>query len=297
MPSIKSKTIGGSTYHYLEHSYRVEGKVRKLQKYLGRDLPKDLDSLVVEFMKEADGERWYGTFDRIMEIYAKEQRRIPEIVAGKVAEDFAIRFTYNTNRIEGSTLTLGETTGLLKDGISPANRSLADVQEALAHWEVLAEALAHERDLSLRLILHWHRRLFERTKGDIAGRVRTYQVIITGSDHMPPPASKLEALLGEFFAWYRSARGELHPVELAALTHLKLVSIHPFGDGNGRLTRLVMNFVLHRLGYPMFIVPYRERKAYYHALERSQTTGEDRPFLLWMYRAYVKEHSRYAGER
>ncbi|MGI0089101.1 MAG: Fic family protein, partial [Nitrosopumilaceae archaeon] len=85
----------------------------------------------------------------------------------------------------------------------------------------------------------------------------------------------------------------LHPVELAALAHLKFVTIHPFGDGNGRITRLIMNFILNRKKYPLLDIPYEGRNSYYNALERSQIKKEDRIFLQWLAKKYIKEYKRY----
>ena len=86
---------------------------------------------------------------------------------------------------------------------------------------------------------------------------------------------------------------KIHPVELAALAHLKFVTIHPFADGNGRISRLIMNFILNQKGYPMFDIPYEARNSYYNALERSQVKKEDRIFLQWLVKKYIKEYRRY----
>ena len=101
------------------------------------------------------------------------------------------------------------------------------------------------------------------------------------------------ALVGLFFEWHEANRKVLHPVELAALVHLKFVTIHPFGDGNGRISRLMMNHVLHRSGYPMMDIEYRGRRLYYGALKRSQTGAADWPFLRWFVGRYLRTHFRY----
>jgi len=88
----------------------------------------------------------------------------------------------------------------------------------------------------------------------------------------------------------------MHAVELAALVHLKLVTIHPFADGNGRISRLMMNFVLNKHGFPMLNIPYEKRAGYYGALERSQTKKEDSIFLQWLFKRYLKEHSKFLKE-
>ena len=99
-------------------------------------------------------------------------------------------------------------------------------------------------------------------------------------------------MIKDFFEWYEANSETLSPVELAALVHLRFVTIHPFGDGNGRISRLMMNHVLYRAGYPMTDIEYRDRRSYYNALERSQT-GDDLPFLRWFMKRYIRVHERY----
>ncbi len=169
---------------------------------------------------------------------------------------FAIRFTYDTPRIEGSKLTLRETADLLERGTTPRAKPLEDVKEAEAHKELFYEILAYKKDLSLSTILYWHKKLFQATKPDIAGRLRRHQVAISGSKFVPPFPAEVYPLLMEFFRWYAKNKNRLHPVELAAFVHLKFVTTHPFADGNGRISRLLMNFILNRHGYPMLNVPY-----------------------------------------
>ena len=105
----------------------------------------------------------------------------------------------------------------------------------------------------------------------------------------------MESMLGNFFAWYRAAEQDTNPVELAALCHLKFVTIHPFGDGNGRISRLLMNFILKRNGYPLLNIHYINRRGYYTALERSQMKDDESIFLRWFFKKYVAENKTYLG--
>ena len=99
--------------------------------------------------------------------------------------------------------------------------------------------------------------------------------------------------MNEFFAWYNRAKASLNPVELAALVHFKFVTIHPFSDGNGRVSRLMMNYVLNRHGHPMLNVEYSGRLAYYRALERSQLSKDGRAFTRWFFRRYIRGNRRF----
>ncbi|HET6458709.1 MAG TPA: Fic family protein, partial [Nitrosopumilaceae archaeon] len=189
--------------------------------------------------------------------------------------------------------TRRETADLLERGIAPKNKPMRDVQEAEAHRDLFLEILKSKKDLSLHEIMKWHWKLFNKTKQDIAGKLRTYQVGIGDSKFMPPSQVEVCPMLTEFFQWYNKNKNKLHPVELAALAHLKFVTIHPFGDGNGRISRLIMNFILNRKNYPMLDIQYEGRNSYYNALERSQVKKEGRIFLQWCVKKYIKEHKRY----
>ncbi len=293
MAVIGKKTVGKQTYYYLEHSFREKGRVEKKEKYLGKTLPQNIEELKQEFISEIYREKWFGLFDRIKEEYMAQETKLPPSAQEKELENFAIKFTYDTNRIEGSTLTFRETSFLLEKGITPNAKPLLDVKEAETHKNVFYESLDCKKDLSLDLILFFHKKLFDETKKDIAGKIRQNQATIAGSKFIPPFPAEIYPLLMDFFKWYRKNKDKMHPVELAALVHLKLVTIHPFTDGNGRISRLMMNFVLNRHGFPMLNIPYEKRAGYYRALERSQIKKDEMIFLQWFFKRYFKEYSRY----
>jgi Fic family protein len=293
MVSIKKKIINGNTYYYLEQSYRRNGKIDKKEKYLGTTLPKKIDQVKQDFLTEFYQETWFNRFDIIKAQSIKEKRKIPLSIEKKENEDFAITFIYNTNRIEGSTITLRETLDLLERGISPSHRPLEDIKETEAHKKVFTDMLSYKKELTLSAVLHWHKELFQDTKPDAAGKIRQYHVGISGSKFIPPYPIELDLLLHEFFDWYHRNKKTHHPVQLAGLVHLKFVTIHPFGDGNGRISRLLMNYVLNKNGFPMLIIPYSQRKSHYTALERSQLKKDEDIFVLWFFKRYLKEYKRY----
>lgn len=293
MVSVKKKIINGNTYYYLEQSFRKNGKVHKKEKYLGSTLPKNIDQLKEEFLREFYQETWFNRFDTIKEQFIKEKRKIPSSLEKKEAEHFATTFTYNTNRIEGSTITLRETADLLERGISPSQRPMKDIKETEAHQQVFYEMLKYNKEITLSTVLYWHKQLFQDTKPDTAGKIRQHQVGISGSKFLPPYPIELDHLLRDLFDWYYENKKAIHPVHLAGLVHLKFVTIHPFGDGNGRISRLLMNYVLNKNGYPMLIIPYSQRKSYYTALERSQLKKDENVFILWFFKRYLKEYKHY----
>jgi len=293
MATIRKRKINKKEYYYLEHSIKNKGKVEKREKYLGKTIPKNIGELKAEFMHEIYKENWFKDLGEIRKNFTKEHQRMPEAGKKKYAENFMVKFTYNTNRIEGSTLTLRETADLLEDGITPANKSAEDVKETEAHKKVFYQMFAYKGDLTLQKVLEWHKELLGGTKPEIAGKIRSHQVAITGAKVELPLPVELEFLLRGFFKWYHKNKGKTQPVELAALVHLKFVSIHPFTDGNGRISRLMMNFVLHKHKYPMLNIPYKNRSAYYTALERSQTKKIAHSFIRFVIKSYLKMYRKY----
>lgn len=293
MVRIRRRTIKNQVYYYLEHSIREKGRVQKKEKYIGKKVPKDIEKIKRDFLFEIYRDRWFSLFEKIKTNYFKEVMKTPKFAKEKEMETFAIRFTYDTQRIEGSTLSLRETADLLERGITPRTKPLQDVKEAEAHKKIFYDMLGYRKDLSLQIILHWHKRLFELTKPDVAGNIRQHQVAISGSRFIPPFPAEIYPLLKEFFGWYNEYKNKLHPVELAALAHLKFVTIHPFSDGNGRISRLIMNLILNKHRYPMLNISYENRTSYYNALERSQLRRNESIFLQWFFKRYRKEYERY----
>lgn len=294
MVTVRKRLVGKRQYFYLQHTLRTADGYEAREKYLGVKLPPNLEEVKREFLAEIAKERWYPLLEAIRSNYAKELKTLPQSAIEKNARFFAVKFTYDTNRIEGSSLTYRETADLLERGVSPRSKPIADIKEAEAHDRVLREVLEYDRDLSLKIILYWHQQLFAETKPAIAGKVRAHQVWISGSRFTPPSPVEVYPMLREFFRWYDRAKKSLNPVELAAAVHLRLVTVHPFYDGNGRVSRLLMNFVLKKNGYPLLDIPYGNRNSYYNALERSQAKNNDRVFVLWLLRRYLKAYSAYA---
>ncbi len=293
MVHIQKKTVKGREYYYLEHSFRAGKIVHNKQSYLGSAIPKNIDLVKKEFMVKIDQEKWQAVLNAIKKGFSRETKALPKSIQSKELESFVVKFTYDTQRIEGSTLTLRETANLLQKGITPKDKPLHDIKEAEKHKELFYEMQSYQKDLSLAVILYWHKKLLGQTKPDLAGKVRNYGVAISGSRFAPPSPVEIGPLLSDFMQWYHQHKDKINPVELAALVHLKFVTIHPFGDGNGRISRLLMNFVLRKKSYPLLDVPYENRNSYYHALERAQVQKNERIFVQWFLRKYVKENRKY----
>lgn len=293
MVTIRKRVTKGRSYYYLEHSVKVGGKVENKSKYLGTRVPKDIEKIKSDFLWQIYAEKWFIKLDKIKGNYSKEFAKMPKEVQEKFLQDFMVKFTYNSNRIEGSSLSLRDNVNLLVEGISPKEKPLNDIKEAENHKKVFYMMLEHKKDLNLQTVLFWHKELFGETKPHLAGKIREYQVIVTGSKTQFPFPAELNFLLKEFFKWYEKNKSKLHPVVLASLVHFKFVSIHPFGDGNGRISRLMMNFVLHKHRYPMSDIQYKNRNSYYNALERAQLKGLEHVFVTHFIKRYLKEYKKY----
>jgi len=199
-----------------------------------------------------------------------QYRPLPASLVFRLHEQLVIDWTYNSNAIEGNTLTLKETKMVLEDGLTIGRKPLKDYFEAINHRDAIAfvEELAHEKStITERNIKEIHSLILKEIDSHYAGIYRDIQVRISGSGHTPPDAVHLPQLMKKF-AKEHLLNPEGHPVEQAALAHFDFVSIHPFVDGNGRTARLLMNLVLIKNGYFPAVILKNDRKKYYDALEK-----------------------------
>jgi len=290
MVNVVMRRKGNQDYYYLYHDSK-KGKRKQREVYLGKVIPKDIEERKKNFAIKIEREKWIPELEKIYQNFKNVQKNTPKSIQEKNLESFSVKFTYNTQRIEGSTLTLKDTALLLEYGLSPSNRLTSDIKETELHQKLFLKIIKQKDDLSLVLVKKWHKELFAQTKPDIEGLLRDYDVRINQSTFIPPPHISVNLLVSGFFTWYNTNKKKLNPVELAALVHLKFVTIHPFGDGNGRTTRLMMNHVLNAYGYPLMDIDYADRRSYYTALEKSQRKDNVLPFLQWFIKRYLKTHN------
>ncbi|MBD3256751.1 MAG: hypothetical protein GF383_16775, partial [Candidatus Lokiarchaeota archaeon] len=249
MATILQRSVKGKEYHYLSYSYREKGKVLKKEKYLGNEIPPsdEMHRIWEEFSEEIVEERWLPIIEEIKEHYQRIFENTPVNINKKNLRNFGIHFTHNTNKIEGSSLTLRDVKRVLEDDKLPKNRKPNDVIETKSHMILYEEMLETEVQLTTDLIRKWHKKMFRLTEPNIAGFIRDYPVGISGSDYEPPYSKiEIEGLLNRLFRWYRANKERYHPVFVASVMHYRFIAIHPFGDGNGRMTRLMTNYILHK---------------------------------------------------
>lgn len=272
---------GSTVYLYLQHSFRQNRKVVTRELYLGKRIPKNFDEIRERLLAETRS-AIYDMLEGIRNDFQKEWRRYPPSARGKELQEIAIAFTYNTNAIEGSTITLGEVREILEDKIAP-NKPLKDIRETESHAKAFLDMLERTEKISNSLLLRWHLEIFGETKSDIAGKFRRYLVRV--GDYVAPDWRDVGNLMEQFVKFV--GESTLNPVELAARAHYRFEKTHPFGDGNGRIGRLVINHILWKNGYPMIIIEFKNRGSYYKALQRGEES-----FVNYFIRRYISIHKK-----
>lgn len=280
MRLIKRKK-GKKEYYYLQHSFRKGNKVITREKYIGEKIPKKLEKIKEEFSLTLKKDL-YKKLEKIKINFQKEWKKTPKSAKERNLQEIAIAFTYNTNAIEGSTITMEEVREIIENKIAP-NKPLRDIKETEMHNKVFLKMLDKKQKISKSLINQWHKEIFGNTKLDIAGKYRDYLVRI--GSYLAPNWQDVEKLMKRFFRDIENIK--INPVEKAARTHYRFEKIHPFGDGNGRIGRLIMNYVLWCAKYPMLIIEYTKRKSYYKAFE-----GDEEKFVNYFLRRYLSVHKK-----
>lgn len=222
-------------------------------------------------------------------------RPLPVEVVKNLHDDLVLRWTYNSNAIEGNTLTLKETRVVL-EGITIGGKTLREHLEAINHREAIlyVEELVRQNEaLSERQIKALHQLILRKIDDANAGRYRTVNVTISGARHRPPNHFRLAEEMAGFIGWYNSEGRNLHPVERAARVHADFVNIHPFVDGNGRTSRLLMNLELMKSGFPPAVLSVEKRLVYYEALDTAHTQGNYEPFLALIFEVVEQSFEPY----
>jgi len=210
-------------------------------------------------------------------------RPIPAIALKSIKESLTYEWTYNSNSIEGNTITLQETQLIIEEGITVKGKSLREHFETLNHHDAIefVESLADDSSaLAAKDVLDVHALVLQRIEKEFAGRYRTSGVRITNANFTPPNALKVDEFMEELLAWVNTEAKDLHPLLRATVFHHRFVWIHPFFDGNGRTVRLLYNLLLMRDGFPPAIILANDRKKYYDALNKANLGDYSKLLLL-----------------
>lgn len=222
-------------------------------------------------------------------------RPLPAEIVRNLHDELVVRWTYNSNAIEGNTLTLKETKVVL-EGITIGGKTIVEHLEAINHRGAILymeELVNHNEALSEWQIKSLHQLILKKIDDTNAGQYRTVNVTISGAAHRPPVHFKLTEEMEGFINWYNTGSRNIHPVERAALVHADFVKIHPFVDGNGRTARLLMNLELMKTGFPPAVLSTEKRLAYYEALDSAHTKGNYEHFFELIYEVVEQSFEPY----
>jgi len=240
------------------------------------------------------------TYDRIITAIDALKKQLDElrpIQDSSLLHALDIEYTYESNRIEGNTLTLGETGIIIDKGLTVGGKSMREHLEAINHYEAvlfIRDLVQQQAPVTEYLLKQLHALILRGIDRENAGCYRSIPVMISGSRHLPPQPWQVPILMQDCCHWYDENKSLMHPVILAAEMHERLVTIHPFIDGNGRTARLLMNLILLGNGYPLANIggSTESRLAYYQALEICNLDGDKEEFCMLIAKEVLKSTER-----
>ena len=289
---IETRKQGKKTKYYLIHSYRIENKIKRISRYLGSNLnKKDIQrlkkrakELILEQVKDKH------PFD-LSEAEIKELKKYEKQIEIKHLDwkRFTRDFTYNTNAIEGSKVDYEGTKNLIEKKDEPENY---DEIEAVNVAKAINFVKKTNEKLSIDLIKRLHFICFKGTK-IFAGKLRNIEVVIKNSlgiiVHRGAPFKEVESLMKELIQWYNENEKKYPPLLLASIVHNQFEKIHPFQDGNGRIGRLLLNYVLLKHNYPPINIKVEDRREYYEILRRFDKERDIESTLKFLISQYRKK--------
>lgn len=300
----KRKSKKGVTY-FLAHSFREGSKINKIRKLLGTNLSKEVledRKLKAEKLITEEIEKYKVIKDPLDKELSKDEvdfvRQLEKEANLKVIhlseEDwraFSELFTYNTNAIEGSELTNAEVKEIIQKDIWPKEKSKEDIAEAYGVNEAINYIRNTKKELSLDLIREIHRIVFKNSKS-YAGNFRKKgeEVVVRTSSgiivHEGAPQPRIIALLRELVEWYNKNKSKYPAIILSSVVHNQFENIHPFADGNGRVGRILLNYILIKNSLPPVNIELKNRMKYYSTLQEYEKNKNLRPTIEFLLKEY-----------
>ena len=304
---VEVRKRGAKKLYYLAHSFRMEGRVKKIRKYLGADLEEERLSFLrkqaeKELLERSKSSEMIG--DPLHTVLSEDEKRsIEDLIRRKgrglevlhLSEEDWMRFTedfaYNTNAIEGSSVTSTEVRGMLKSDRWPVERSRQEISETYGVAEAVKYIRKTKEHLSIPLIRELHKIVFSNSLS-YAGNFREKGVevaVVDGSGnvmHRGAPQKDVVRRLRELAVWYSRSKDAYHPIVLAGVVHNQFENIHPFRDGNGRVGRLLLNNILLRHGLPPVNIEIKNRSEYYGTLQAYEKEGNIRSTIELILKEY-----------
>jgi len=271
------KVLSNQTAQQLYDEF-IEGLIRLSQ----QQITPDIEKLLYRYLNMSNSSK-FQQIDRLKS-WLDSFRPLSPIIVAELKKLYDVQFTYNSNAIEGNTLTQSETELVLSTGITIGGKTLQEHLEVIGHKDAIdyIETLAQQDSpIGEWEIKQIHNLIIRAISPEEAGKYRQLDVKAAGTNYLYPAHYLLPQLMTEFIDWLNSEQAQtLHPIEYATNAHFRFVSIHPFRDGNGRTARLLMNLLLLRGGYPIVIISNSVRNDYINAVAYGQQNQDDINQLL-----------------
>ena len=298
MVSVKLKTINGRKYLYAEHSFRLpDGKIKKISKLIQREEDKNNKEVKNYFLKkQIEFYQDYAlkaykadsilTKEQIKELesikieYRKIIKSFTKNQIKDILDRFTVNFTYESNAIEGNSLTLKDVTLILGENVVPKNKDLREVYETRNTREAHELLFKNKVKINIKDIINVHLILVKDTGVQLGFKKLPNYLLMRNLKTTPP--EKVEEEINKLISWYEINKNKIHPLRLATEFHARFESIHPFDDGNGRTGRILLNAILLEHNYPPLIIRKTARIAYFSSLEAFDKGHKDKleRFLL-----------------
>lgn len=275
----ETRSVNGKTQNYLVHSQRSKNKINKKSKFIGygKISPKEIEKQKQQFLTEITLEKKSDNLtknqlvkiENLRQKYNTQINKLQKEELAQFEKSFFTELTYNSNAIEGNTLSLEETSLIINEGLTPEGKTLREIYEAKNHREAIEFIKNFKGDLSEELILKIHSIILKNVSKRFAGKYRQTNVKIFGSNVKLPRHQIVPQLIKNLIYWYKKNKSKYSQFELAILTSMKFVTIHPFVDGNGKVSRLIMNFLLNKKNYPWINIYNKQRAKYLKAVRKA----------------------------
>jgi len=294
---IEKRNSNKSVKYYLVYSYRDNKDVKKIRRYLGTNLSqeelgkkeKEAKKIILNLIKEINTNVFSFTLTKkqIATLNNYNKKILIAHLTKEEWENFTHNFVYNTNAIEGSIVALNEVSKIINENKAKNSDEIETIGVAKA-VEYIRQT---KEELSLDLLLKLHKICFNNSKS-FAGEFRKVNVIVTNSKgeiiHSGVPKEELNNYLQDFIDWYNKNKTTFKPLVLAAILHNQFEHIHPFQDGNGRVGRLLLNFILLKNNYPPINILLEDRTEYYKTLQEYSKNDNLKPTLEFLIKQYKK---------
>lgn len=286
MSYIRTKLIKGIIRHYLEHSFRLpDGKIKKVSKYLPNYSKKEEGNIIIKYsplMKKKEEDilskfviQKYNpdsvlTKSEIEKVesmkqgYSKIIHKLTKNQFKDILDRFTVNFTYESNAIEGNSLTLKDVTIIIREGVVSQNKELREVYETVNTRDAVELMFNKKFKINEKDIIELHRILVKGT--GVNFRYKKLPNFLLGRNVKTTPPEKVKEEMDKLIEWYNKDK-QTHPLMKATLFHGRFEKIHPFEDGNGRVGRMLINIILMNNGYPPLIIRKTQRVKYFHSLQ------------------------------